>query len=682
MRLHQTRQTAGAEEIYRRILAAHPEEADAYHLLGVLEFQTQRTESAVANIRRAIQIDPTVAEYHYNLALAESSAGNFGQAVEAYDAAIALQSDFALAFNGRGVALAQLQKPDESAESFRKAITLKPDYVDALCNLGNLLVSMRQTDQAISCLRQAITLEPKFANAYNNLGIALEAAGKLDESIATLRQAIALQPNFPEAMNNLAKSLQAKGLSEEAAQICRRALVLRPRYATAQATLGNSLKDLGQVPDAISAYQAALALRPDLMNTHSSLLLAMLYDAHQTPQAIFRKHVQWDEQFARPLESEIKPHNNDRNPDRVLRIGYVSPDFCAHSIIYFLEEILRHHDPAQVEIFAYADLIHPDAVTERIKQIVPYWRDITQLKNPQVVELVRKDQIDILVDLAGHTADNRMLLFARKPAPIQVNYLGYPATTGLRTMDYRLTDPLADPPGATDEFHTEKLVRLPTTFLSYRPSDSAPPVSPLPALARGHITFGSLNILPKITPEMIRLWAQILRQVPGSRMILKSYLGLNSESVRRRIIELFRSEQIEENRITLLGKIDGRSAHLAIYEQIDIALDTHPYNGTTMTCESLWMGVPVVTLAGKSHVSRVGLSILTNIGLPNLVAQTPGQYVEKAIQLASDIPALAKLRETLRKQMNDSPLSDAATLARQIEKEFRAMWKSYVANAQ
>lgn len=678
MRHHQAGQVKQAESLYHQIIGLDPNEADALHLLGVLEFQTHRADKAVARIRQAVEIDPAVAEYHFNLGLALAEMGQTQDALAAYDRAISLKNDFPDACNARGVLLAQSERFEEAIASFRLALTHRPDYAEALSNLGNALTKTRQFDQAIGCLRQATALAPNFAAAHNNLGIALEAGGHLEQSIQSLRKAVELRPNYSEAMNNLAKSLQLKEESQEAAALCREAIRLRPNYAIAHSTLGNALKDLGLVEEAIAAYRTALKLRPELINCHSSLLLAMHYDAQQHAQGIFQEHLRWNEQFGMPLTKEIGPHQNDRNPNRPLRVGYVSPDFCAHSISYFFENLLANHDPKQVEVFCYADLIHSDAVTARLKKLAANWRETTKIDNASLAEMIREDRIDILVDLAGHTGHNRLRLFARKPAPVQVSYLGYPDTTGLQTMDYRLTDALADPAGMTDEFYTEKLARLPRSFLCYRPAENAPQVSALPAQTKGYVTFGSLNILPKITTPMLRLWSQILRQVAGSRLILKSYLGLNSAETRQRILDIFVAEGIEPNRIELRGKVADRSAYLSIYNEIDMALDTFPYHGTTMTCESLWMGVPVIALAGKTHVSRVGVSLLTNAGLPQLIGQSPEQYVRLACDWSADLTKLAELRRSLRGQMASSAVTDGPGIARDVEAAYRQMWTDHL----
>ncbi|HMD55082.1 MAG TPA: hypothetical protein VKJ65_11085, partial [Phycisphaerae bacterium] len=361
--------------------------------------------------------------------------------------------------------------------------------------------------------------------------------------------------------------------------------------------------------------------------------------------------------------------------------GYVSGDFREHSVTYFLQGLFAAHDPGQVEIFCYADLRNSDHVTSRLKSFVHHWQNITGKSDSDVAEIIRRDGIDILLDLAGHTADNRLLAFARKPAPVQVTYLGYPGTTGLGTVDYRFTDAYADPPGQDDKFYSEKLLRLNNTFLCYEPPDVAPPVGPLPALKRsGAIIFGCLNMLPKINAKVVELWAQILKQTPESRMLLKN-ASLSDLSAREHLLQLFTNCGIGPDRLELHGWMASSKEHLQLYNQIDLALDTFPYNGTTTTCEALWMGVPVVTLAGHVHMSRVGVSLLSNAGLPELIAQTPEEYVQIAVKLAGDLPKLNELRGTMRQRMQKSPLMDSRRFAHNVEEAYRNMWRNWCRDA-
>jgi predicted O-linked N-acetylglucosamine transferase (SPINDLY family) len=353
----------------------------------------------------------------------------------------------------------------------------------------------------------------------------------------------------------------------------------------------------------------------------------------------------------------------------------VSSDLNAHPVGKFLLPLFLEHDKRRFEIFAYSQLRMEDEMTHRLQACTDCWRDITGLSDPQAAEMIRQDQIDILIDLAGHTARHRLLVFACKPAPVQVSYLGYPATTGLATIDYRLTDALADPPGETDAYFTETLIRLPNTAWCYQPPSEAPLVSPLQALQNDYITFGSFNNFTKINEALAKCWAEILRRVPQSRLLLKA-VALNSESARRDLQRMMSGSGIDADRLQLHGSVPI-SRHLPFYNRIDIALDTYPYHGTTTTCEALWMGVPVVTRAGASHVSRVGVSLLSAVGLPDLVANDADHYVQIAVDLAANPSRLAELRASLRMRMQQSPLMDAAAFARDVEAAYREMWRRW-----
>jgi predicted O-linked N-acetylglucosamine transferase (SPINDLY family) len=404
----------------------------------------------------------------------------------------------------------------------------------------------------------------------------------------------------------------------------------------------------------------------------------MNYHPGMEASAIAEEHRRWNQVHAEPLRPFILPHTNERSPSRRLRIGYVSPDFRAHSVAYFLEGLLEHHDHSQVEVFCYAEVANPDAVTARMEQLAGHWRRITGMPDAEVAELIRHDGIDILVDLAGHTANRRLLVFARKPAPVQVTWLGYPNTTGLDTIDYRLTDHFADPPGSTEHLHSEQLIRLPQSAWCYRPLENPPPVSAPPVHDTGHITFGCFNAMPKINRPLLELWSGILLAVPGSRLLLKN-ASLGETSMQHQLWKQLQEMGIGPERVEMVGCVPDLSGHLGMYGRVDIALDTFPYHGTTTTCEALWMGVPVVTLAGKTHVSRVGASLLSNLGHQEWIASIPEEYVKIAVELAKDLPRLTALRSTLRERMQASPLMDAAGFARDIEAAYRKIWRTWCA---
>jgi protein O-GlcNAc transferase len=436
------------------------------------------------------------------------------------------------------------------------------------------------------------------------------------------------------------------------------------------------LQAQGDLDAAVTAYRQALTLDPDFADAHSNLLLCLHYRPDVDAAELFAEHQRWGEQHGAPLAAMIATHANARDPKRRLRIGYVSPDFRAHSVSHFIAPVLAHHERRHFEVYCYYNAHQVDATTERLKGLADHWRNIAHLTDAEVAALIGQDGIDILVDLAGHTAHNRLLLFARKPAPIQVTYLGYPDTTGLATIDYRLTDALTDPPGASERFHTEALVRLSQGFLTYQPSAESPPVNALPTLGGDQITFGSFNNAAKLNTAVIALWAQILRALPHAHLILKA-AQLGDADTAERFRQRFAEHAIAPERLQILGAFASEGDHLKAYHGIDIALDPFPYNGTTTTCEALWMGVPVITLAGQTHAGRVGLSVLTQAGLSELITPTPEAYVERAIELAKDLPRLQALRQGLRARLAASALCDAHGFTQALETAYREMWERY-----
>ena len=456
----------------------------------------------------------------------------------------------------------------------------------------------------------------------------------------------------------------------------RRALTIDPNYAVAHNNLGNLLKDDGKLDEAVACYRSALAINPDLASTHSNLLLSMHYGAAFTPEEIFAESRDWDAAHATPRAERIRPLQNTPDPERRLRIGYVSPDFRAHSVSFFVEPLLASHDRGTVEVFCYAEVPCPDEITERLQVLADGWRSTVGLTDADLAQRIREDRIDILIDLAGHTAGNRLLAFAERPAPVQVTWLGYGATTGMTEMDYRLTDAVVDPVEEAGKFYSETLARLPHAFLCYAPPTEAPEVAPLPALSNGQITFGSFNNPSKTGPETVGVWAQVLHEVPGSRLLMKSN-QLRDESLCEIFREQFAAHGIAGARIEFMPKIPALSDHLAAYGRVDIALDPFPYNGATTSLEAAWMGVPMIALRGDRFVSRMSASILTQLDLTDLLADTAEDYVERAAALARDTEHLADLRRQLRPRMRASPLCDAQTFVRDLEAAYRDMWRCW-----
>ncbi|OGI48464.1 MAG: hypothetical protein A2W42_01110 [Candidatus Muproteobacteria bacterium RIFCSPHIGHO2_01_60_12] len=550
------------------------------------------------------------------------------------------------------------------------------DRVDAEAwrMLGTVCGQLGDADGAIANLRHAVELNPDHAPAHVDLGAALLSADRLEEAAASFRHVIRLDPSDYESLARLGRMLHSLGNLEEAAACYRKVLQWQPQWSAMYDSLGGILRAQGLIDESIASHRRAIEIAPNDAWAHSNLLLATQYLAEPDAAQIFVEHRRWADRHEQTLPR--REWNNARDPERRLRVGYVSADFRTHSVPFFFEPLLANHDRSAIEPFCYAAVQNPDDVTARLQGLAGGWRSFIGLTGMQVAEMTRADGIDILVDLAGHTGNNALKVFTYKPAPIQVTWLGYPDTTGLSTMDYCLTDVLSDPPGR-ESFFTESLVRLPGCFLCYQPVAGAPDVAPPPALAKGYVTFGSFNHLPKLNTKVIALWAEVLHAVPGSRLFIKS-LPLFDEATRERYYGLFDARGIGRDRVELTGHAATQTEHLDLYRRLDIALDTFPYNGTTTTCEALWMGVPVVTLAGERHSGRVGVSLLNAVGHPEWIAESPEQYIALAERLAADLPKLAALRAGLRAHLAASPLCDRKAFAAKVEAAYREMWRTWV----
>jgi predicted O-linked N-acetylglucosamine transferase (SPINDLY family) len=527
------------------------------------------------------------------------------------------------------------------AESlYRQILASEPRHVEALRMLAFLGHQTGHNVQARELVARAISIEPARAESHLTLGIIFAAEGRIDEAIESYRRSIALDPRVPEAYNNLA----------------------------------GVLKEAGEVAQAIACYRTALSLRPDA-HVASHLLYFLHWSPESTARQLLDEHLHWDQMYARPLmPTGRQTFENDPTPNRRLRVGYVSPDFYGHPIGRFLLPLLTHHDREQFEIICYSDVGRPDATTQQLRATASGWRETLGISDERLASLVRQDRIDVLVDLTLHADSNRLLAFARKPAPVQVSYLSYCSTSGMAAMDYRLTDPYLGPPGEGDSCYSERSVCLPRTWWCFQPDANAPEVQPLPALEAGggRVTFGCFNHFAKASKPAVETWCRLLRASPHSVLRLHALPG----SHRQRLRDVIAREGIDPQRLEFVGPLP-LPQYFAQYHQIDIALDPFPYGGGTTTCEALWMGVPVVSLIGQTAVGRGGASILSNIGLPELLARSPEHYVEIAHSLANDLPALATLRATLRDRMRRSPLMDAPAFARDVESAFRGMWMKW-----
>ena len=639
---HRAGRLPQAEACYRRALAAQPDHPDGLHLLGLVALQVGRPDAAVELIGKAIKRHKQNPVYFFNF----------------------------------GNAKAQQGKLDDAIAAYRQAVAIKPDYAEAHSNLGNAAAYQGKLDEAMAAYRQAVAVRPDYAEAHSNLGNALTSRGKFDEAIAACRRAVAIRPDYAEAHSNLGAALASRGKLDEAAAAYRQAIRVRPDFAEAHSNLGGALTDQGKLDEAIAAYRQAIGLSADLAVANSGLLFSLNYDDKATAGRVFAEHLEWGAKFARKA-SQPAASASDHETGKRLRIGYVSPDLRAHSVAYFLEPLLRGHDRQAVEIFCYAEVARPDGVTARLRELSDYWLTTIGLSDDELAERIRADGVDILVDLAGHTVKNRLGVFARKPAPVQATWLGYPNTTGLDAIDYRLVDATTDPVGQADAWASETLVRLEGGFLCYGGvKDAREPAAP-PSLATGVVTFGSFNNPAKLSASTLDAWARLLIRLPQARLLLKGK-AFADPGARALLLARLGEHGVAAERVELVGWLPGADAHLALYDRMDVALDPFPYNGTTTTCEALWMGVPVVTLRGDRHAGRVGASLLEQIGLTDLVGQSLDDYVEIAAGLAGDPTRLAELRRSLRPRMAASPLCDGPAFAHKMEAAFRDMWRRSV----
>jgi len=671
-RLHQSGRLQEAEQVYRQVIASDPNHAGAWHFLGVIAFQVGIGHAAVDAIQRALALKPDYIEAHQNLAAVFDGQGKFDDAVGCYRLALALRPNNPTAQFGLGLVLRKQGKLEEAAGCFREAVALSPEFAEALNELGNLLIGQGKPDEAIACYQRAATVRPDYLEAYNNLGGALQARGRMDEAVTAYRKAVALNPAIAEVLNGLATALQVRGDSDEAIACYHRALALKPLNVEAHNNLGNALKDQARLSEAFASYRKALEIRPDYLDAYRNLLFSLYFSPDFDAVAIYEEHRRWNHQHAEPLTKFHRPHANNGSPERRLRVGYVSPDFRDNVLALFLVPLFNSHDHKDFEIFCYSDVTAPDGVTERVRSKADVWRNIVGISDEQAADLIRRDEIDILVDLAMHAANGRPLLFARKPAPLQICWLAYPGTTGLSTMDYRLTDPYLDPPGLDDRYYSEQSLRLPDSFWCYDSLSNEPTVNELPALQVGHVTFGCLNNPCKVNAGVLKLWARALKAVGRSVLVLLAPEG----AYRQRTLDLMGREGVAADRIAFVHR-RPRNEYLKLYHQIDICLDTIPYNGHTTSLDAFWMGVPVITIVGKTAAGRAGMGQLTNLGLQEFIAETSSQFVQIAVAQSGDLGRLSKLRASLRARLQASPLMDAARFSRNIERAYRDVWQSW-----
>jgi len=664
-----------AEVSYRRALQIKPNYAETHYNLGNTLKGMGRLAEAESCYRRALKIKPDYAEAHTNLGAVLQDLGKLDGAVASYRRALAIKPDYAETHYNLGMALQDLGRLDDAVASYRRALAIKPDYADAHYNLGAALHDQGQLDAAVASCRRALAIKPDYAEAHNNLGNTLTKLGRLDEAVASYRRVLAIKPDHAEAHNNLSCTLNDLGRLDDAVASCRRALAIKPDYAEAHSNLGNAFKNLGQLDDAVASFRRALEIKPDFEEAYSNLLFCLIHGEAANAQEQFSEHCRFAEQFEAPLRSSWPQHTHSRNPDRCLQVGFVSGDFRNHAVANFIEPVLAHlAGRPQLSLHAYYNYPVEDRVTQRLRRHITHWHPIVGLSDVALAQKIREDGIDILIDLSGHTGDNCLLAFARKPAPVQISWMGYPGTTGLNAMDYYLADRYFLPPGQFDDQFTEKIVRLPASA-PFLPFDDAPPVNALPALGNGYVTFGSFNHRRKLSSSVIVLWSQILRALPSSRMVLGAMPQAGGNDT---LIEWFAREGIARERLSFYPGCPIKD-YLGLHHQVDLCLDAFPYPGGTTSCHALWMGVPTLTMTGSTPASRQGAVLPNHVGLEAFVARNKTEFVEKSLFWADHLTELAKIRDGLRERFGQSAMGRPDLIAEALERALRTMWQRWCA---
>lgn len=634
---HQAGRLSEAEAFYRQILQLSPKEADALHLLGDIFRQRGDIGTALDLINKAVIVKPVEPIFHLNLGSALQDAGRMEEAEASYRYALKLNPNLAEAHYNLGNSFRARGCLSEAVESYRNALKINPMYVQAYCNLGAVLNDLAHLDEAETVLRCALEIKPDHAESHGNLGNTLKELGRLAEAEANYWRALELKPDQVELYNNL----------------------------------GILLQDVGRLGEAEACYRRALELQPDYHKAHSNLLFLLNYNPDIAPAVAFAEACRYGERVAREVTSHFAQWSCTKQPAR-LRIGFVSGDFRNHPVGYFLENLLKHLDRNAFELLAYPTDSWTDELTARIKPYFFAWKPLVGLNDETAARLIHGDAVHILIDLSGHSRYNRLPVFAWKPAPVQLAWLGYFATTGVAEIDYLIADP-STLPESEEKYFTEKIWRLPETRLCFTPPAVEVEVSPLPALANGYITFGCFNNLSKMNDGVVALWSRVLAAVPASRLFLKSK-QLGNASIQQQTIERFAAHGIAAERLIMEGA-GSRERYFEAYHRVDIALDPFPFPGGTTTVESLWMGVPVLNLTGASFLFRQGAGFLTNTGLVRWIASSPDEYVNLAVSFANDLQALASLRGGLRQQVEVSPLMDGRRFAARFHISLREIWQ-------
>jgi protein O-GlcNAc transferase len=690
---HRAGQLEQAESLYLLVLGQQPGHPDANHNLGVLEVDRNAPEKSLPYFVAALEVSPVEQQYWLSYIRALMLAGQMDTAKEVMllgkqhglegAEVVTIETQLSRITSGdceQNIAYLSsfhIDRQYDQVEFVARVISkIYPSHEYPCKLLGNLYYKQGRYLEAERIFSKVVDIAPyDFSNHYN-LGNAQQQLGKITEAIVSYNRVIELNPAFAQAYNNLGNMLWDQHFFDAAIDKYRKAIELNPEYAEAFCNLGLALSDYDGLEEAIHCYQQALKLRPDYQDAFDNLLFCMNYLPDISQEALFSEYQAFDKQFGHSTDQPPLVNANLANPEKRLKVGYVAPCFKLHPCRHFLEPLLVNHDKSKVEIYAYDQLPNSDAVAFNYRSYVDHWIVTRGMTDDELAEQIRADGIDILVDIAGHTGHNRLQVFARKPAPVSLHWLDFGYTTGLKAIDYYLTDEQTVPEGSEHLF-SETPWRLPVPAYAYRPAEGMGEVSGLPARQRGYVTFGTLTRAVRINHRSIRVWSEILKAVPGSHLVINSVSFSNPE-MQKRMMERFTEHGITHERL----EIGMTSPPWDVLRGIDIGLDCFPHNSGTTLFETLYMGIPFVTLASRPSVGRLGASILHGLGHPEWIAETEEEYISKAVALAGDLDKLAGLRSVLRQEMERSPLMDEVGFARAVEDAYRQMWERWCATTE
>jgi protein O-GlcNAc transferase len=669
VRLHQSGQLDAAERGYRSILEQAPAHTPSLCNLGVILTKRGQIDEAIRCYSLALAFRPGFTDALYNLGNLHRKRGEEIEAIAQYRACVRADPNHGSAHYNLGTALAALGRFGDAEASFREVLRIEPKSKECTLRLGDLLLRTGRMDEGIRLFREYAADHPDDPRGAYNLGLAVASAGNAAEAVELQHGALKLKPDYPEAHNAMALALELLGRKDDALFHYEKAVQAKPDFPDAWSNFAVNLSEQGRCDEAIACLRHSLEFRPDAPAIHSNLLLLLNYSSNVPAEQIRDEHVAWGRRFTTPVQPRPLPHA-PHDTERRLRIGYLSADFRQHTLAEFIGALFNRHDRERFEVYAYSNVLREDDTTAILRGLCDQWRSIRELSDLQAAELMIRDRIDILIDLGGHTAGNRLIVCAHRPATVQATLFGYPSTTGMEAIDLRITDGVSDPPGVTDSLYTESCLRLPEVPWVYIPPADAPALVPLPALSKKAFTFGCMNNPAKISDRCLGAWAKLIQSLPGTRLVL---LAGQSQSAQKRLSERFMKAGILRDRIQLVRRM-ARPQYFAMYGEIDIALDPFPYNGGVTTGDALWMGVPTLTVAGENYASRQGVMQMLAVGLAEFVAESPEALIPLAKMWLGKRSELARLRETMRERLLASPLADAPRYVRALEASLRGEW--------